>query len=615
MDLVYRGEAEAYACCRSRTVSFRGSPEAEKEAPIDLLPSSDEFSAYRYGVKVGCLVAEPSDMNAVIRELRAKKWLVKGRNVTSYSRASDLKEDSAEDPEMEKTGKKGKTHGKKAIHLSPKACASLDAILGTQSYSTLDAGLSPEDEAAVRKGLDSTLDLLGKGRVVFCPGVRLHSPECLGFVAVPTNSKEGMKGEQQEKKGRSPSEEVRNTNNTFTFIELFAGIGGFHLGLRELGGSCVFASEIDEQARQTYKANFGDSPAGDITQLEARNLPSFDLLTAGFPCQSFSKAGSQDAFEHRKGNLFYEVVRILRYHQPKAFLLENVAFLLRMFEGDTAKEVLSELTSCGYNVHVRVINAEILVPQRRRRVYFVGIRSDLEGSSSTGRLSPFPPSPAVPSTVTQPDSPSSGSSAVALKKTKVMRTEAFEWPVIPDLSPHVKDILEDEKVVPADLTLSEQQWKNITDSSYHVTVEKGPQWRFVNLNGAARTLMSMYKHSYHMYSEFVPSKEALALLAAATDEAPCDPSSLPPPRFFSPRECARLQGFPESFVVDACRDNNRFYHQIGNAVSPPVIGAIGFQIVKSVFPEAFAAGSLSGSSASEFAMSLVSRARPSQSPI
>lgn len=162
--------------------------------------------------------------------------------------------------------------------------------------------------------------------------------------------------------------------NHFKFIDLFAGIGGIRLGFESVGGRCVFSSEIDEDACKTYEANFGEHPSGDITKIEARDIPDFDILLAGFPCQAFSIIGKKEGFANEVcGTLFFEVERILKEKRPKAFMLENVRNLVAHDNGNTFKVIKKHLEALGYHVHAKVLNAlEYGVPQKRERIIIVG---------------------------------------------------------------------------------------------------------------------------------------------------------------------------------------------------------------------------------------------------
>lgn len=167
------------------------------------------------------------------------------------------------------------------------------------------------------------------------------------------------------------------TKPRFTFIDLFAGIGGIRLGYQSLGGKCVFSSEWDRDAAKTYAANFGETPHGDITKIDAASIPDFDVLLGGFPCQPFSIIGDKEGFRHEtQGTLFFDIERILLAKRPKAFMLENVRNLTAHDGGRTFKVILSHLREAGYDVHAKVLNAlDYGVPQKRERIIICGFRT------------------------------------------------------------------------------------------------------------------------------------------------------------------------------------------------------------------------------------------------
>lgn len=168
--------------------------------------------------------------------------------------------------------------------------------------------------------------------------------------------------------------------NNFRFIDLFAGIGGIRLGFESVGGKCVFSSEFDEDACKTYEANFGEHPAGDITQIEASDIPDFDILLAGFPCQAFSIIGKKEGFANETcGTLFFDIERILKEKRPKAFMLENVRNLTAHDKGRTFSTIKAHLEALGYNVYAKVLNAlDYGVPQKRERIIIVGFLEDVK---------------------------------------------------------------------------------------------------------------------------------------------------------------------------------------------------------------------------------------------
>ena len=165
----------------------------------------------------------------------------------------------------------------------------------------------------------------------------------------------------------------------FRFIDLFAGIGGIRLGFESVGGKCVFSSEFDEDACKTYEANFGEHPSGDITKIDAKDIPDFDILLGGFPCQAFSIIGKKEGFDNETcGTLFFEIERILKYKMPKAFMLENVRNLTAHDHGNTFKVIRTHLEALGYNVYAKVLNAlDYGVPQKRERIIIVGFLDNI----------------------------------------------------------------------------------------------------------------------------------------------------------------------------------------------------------------------------------------------
>lgn len=169
------------------------------------------------------------------------------------------------------------------------------------------------------------------------------------------------------------------TRRSFTFIDLFSGIGGFHLGCALAGGKCLMASDISEPANRTYEANYGLKPRGDIYQISSESIPDFDLLCGGFPCQAFSQVGQKGAFEDERGVLIFEVIRILRDKRPKAFILENVKNLQTIQGGKVFGLIVSGLRNVGYEVYTKILESKDYgTPQIRKRLFFVGIRNDIK---------------------------------------------------------------------------------------------------------------------------------------------------------------------------------------------------------------------------------------------
>lgn len=311
-----------------------------------------------------------------------------------------------------------------------------------------------------------------------------------------------------------------NSKSSFTFIDLFAGIGGFRLGFERAGGKCVFSSEWDKWAQETYRANFGETPAGDITKIPASEIPDHDILTAGFPCQPFSIAGvtkhnalgNAHGFEHTtQGTLFFDVARIIAEKRPKAFVLENVKNLRGHDKGKTFRVIMETLKDeLGYFVYDKTIDARTVVPQHRERIYIVGFREP----------------------------------------------RMFEFPELYDLRPRISDIL--EKNVDEKYTLTDHLWEYLQNyARKHRAKGNGFGYGLVDLDGISRTLSARYY------------KDGAEILI---------PQPGKNPRRLTPRECARLMGFPESFQIVV--SDTRAYKQFGNSVVVPVIEAIAKEIVK-----------------------------------
>eukprot|EP00808_Paulinella_micropora_P023304 g65894.t1 len=314
---------------------------------------------------------------------------------------------------------------------------------------------------------------------------------------------------------------VPESEAKFRFIELFAGIGGFRLCLEKLGGYCVWSSEKDSLARQTYVANFDDFfvPYHDVTSADLTTVPSYDILTGGFPCQDFSRIGSKDGLEGDRGALFYQIPRFLQQHGPAMFLLENVRGLTQLNEGKDMATVLAALEACGYQVHYKVLNADCWLPQFRRRVFMVGLRSDLLEA----------------------------------------RSESFAFPHLPHLHRTIEDVLHPEQFgFQGFWTLSEKQWRSVREAPS--TRKYGMERRMLRPGVIADTLLSNYRNSNRCFAQFVPVTPAQAAAGRTR------------PRWLTPRECCRLMGFPETFKIHP--DVHAFYVQIGNAIPLPLVTAI-----------------------------------------
>ena len=303
-------------------------------------------------------------------------------------------------------------------------------------------------------------------------------------------------------------------------VDLFAGIGGFRLAFESLGAKCVFSSEWDRYSQDTYEANFGERPAGDITAIDAAEIPPHDILTAGFPCQPFSLAGVTKAnalgrshgFEHKtQGTLFFDVCRIIKAHRPRAFVLENVRNLVSHDKGNTFRTILESLEDeLGYHVTARILNAQHLVPQHRQRIFIVGFREPTD----------------------------------------------FQFPIMPDLRPRLGDILEDE--VEERYTLTDNLWQYLQDyAAKHKAAGNGFGFGIADPEGVSRTLSARY------------GKDGSEILIAQAGRNP---------RRLTPRECARLMGYPEWFKIPV--SDNRAYRQFGNSVVVPVVRLLAQEVLQ-----------------------------------
>lgn len=317
----------------------------------------------------------------------------------------------------------------------------------------------------------------------------------------------------------------------FTFIDLFAGMGGFRLAMQAQGGKCVFSSEWNKYAQKTYLANFGEMPFGDITKdITKSYIPKeFDVLCAGFPCQPFSIAGvskkkslgRETGFKDKtQGTLFFDVADIISRHRPKAFFLENVKNLMSHDKGNTFKVIKGTLEELRYSLHYLVMDGQTYVPQHRERIMIVGFNQDIYHGE-----------------------------------------EQFSFPKQEQASRSIREILDpnvDEKY-----TLSDKLWNYLQNyAEKHRAKGNGFGFGMVDLNGISRTLSARY---YKDGSEIL---------------IPQDNGKNP--RKLSPRECARLMGYPDEYCLGQVSDVQA-YRQCGNSVIVPLITAVSEQLVKTMF--------------------------------
>ena len=319
-------------------------------------------------------------------------------------------------------------------------------------------------------------------------------------------------------------------NPKFTFIDLFAGMGGFRIAMQAQGGKCVFSSEWNAYSQKTYFANFGDMPFGDITkEITKSYIPKhFDILCAGFPCQPFSIAGvskkkslgRETGFKDKtQGTLFFDVADIISRHRPKAFYLENVKNLTSHDKGNTFKVIRETLEELNYSIYYQVMDGQTYVPQHRERIMIVGF-----------------------------------------DKERYHGEEKFEFPEQHVATRTVKDIL-DPNIDPK-YTLSDKLWMYLQNyAEKHRAKGNGFGYGLVDLNGITRTLSARYY------------KDGSEILIPQGDGKN--------PRRLSPRECARLMGYPDKYRIDRVSDVQA-YRQCGNSVIVPLITAVSEQIIKTM---------------------------------
>jgi DNA (cytosine-5)-methyltransferase 1 len=310
----------------------------------------------------------------------------------------------------------------------------------------------------------------------------------------------------------------------FRFVDLFAGIGGIRLGFESIGGECVYSVEWDRYARQTYEANFELPEGSDIR--EVTELPDHHVLLAGFPCQPFSIAGVSKKtslgrphgfMDATQGTLFFEIARLVEKHQPPVLFLENVKNLLRHDKGRTFGTIKNALDELGYNVRHGIVDSRSWVPQKRERVFIVGLHKDVYGD------------------------------------------QRFEFPEPPDPEhgPVMASVL--ETGVSEKYTKSEHVWEYLKGyADKHAAAGNGFGYGLVGPEDVSRTLSARYY------------KDGSEILVRTEDGQP--------PRMLTPRECARLMGFPENFDIPV--SDTQAYKQFGNAVVVPVIAFLARAVVE-----------------------------------
>ena len=314
------------------------------------------------------------------------------------------------------------------------------------------------------------------------------------------------------------------SNKQFSFIDLFAGIGGMRIAFDRAGGHCVYSNEWNKYSQQTYFANFGEQPDGDITKVNEKDIPNHDILVAGFPCQPFSIAGvskknsmgRETGFADKtQGTLFFDVCRILKEKRPKAFMLENVKNLCSHDKGRTFQVIKASLDELNYEVFHAVLDGQNYVPQHRERIIIVGFDRERYGKDID-----------------------------------------FEFKLTPKNPKQVmQDIL--DKDVEAKYTLSDKLWIYLQNyAAKHRAAGNGFGYGIAPLDGVSRTISARY---YKDGSEILIAQEGKN------------------PRRLTPRECARLQGFPDSFKIPV--SDTQAYKQFGNSVVVPLMENVAKLIV------------------------------------
>lgn len=251
---------------------------------------------------------------------------------------------------------------------------------------------------------------------------------------------------------------------SFTFIDLFAGIGGIRLSFEDLGGVCLFTSEKDKYAQRMYLANFGELPAGDITNIDVKSIPNHDILLAGFPCQAFSIMGDRRGFEDTRGTLFFNVASILKEKSPYAFMLENVKHFKTHDKGRTFKTVISTLESLGYYIHTKVLNAlDYGLPQKRERIIIVGFKENIAFN--------FPPP--------QPSSPPSLSSVLEVGNVPAKYYASTEIQ-----AKRQAQTVDKTKITPS--IWHENKTGNVSILPYSCALRAGASYNYLLVNGVRR---------------------------------------------------------------------------------------------------------------------------------
>jgi len=322
----------------------------------------------------------------------------------------------------------------------------------------------------------------------------------------------------------------KNILSNYNFIDLFAGIGGFHLALKSFGANCVFASEWDKFASATYQENFGIKPFGDITKINENEIPTHDILCGGFPCQAFSISGKQKGFEDARGTLFFDIARIVNHHKPKVLFLENVKNLVKHENGKTLEIITNILKELDYEVFTKVLNSSNFgLPQNRERLYILAFHKSIDSNKFS-----------FPSPTNEP---------ICLNQ------------ILENQPKNAKVINREDIEIYKNYTVSSNLFSDIQLLNKPIQIGK------VNKGGQGERIYHPFGHAITLsaHGGGVGSKTGLYLI---NDKI----------RKLSPRECARVQGFPESFILNS--SDTQTYKQFGNSVSVNVLQHILFEIAK-----------------------------------
>ena len=373
-----------------------------------------------------------------------------------------------------------------------------------------------------------------------------------------------------------------NKNNNMKFIDLFCGIGGFHVALNKLGCECVLACDIDKKCRETYKRNFNIEPVEDVKKIDEKNMPDFDILCGGFPCQPFSNGGKKKSFDDDRGLLFDEIIRIAKYKKPKLMFLENVKHILKVSDGEVLEYIKKKIKSIGYNLQIFQMSPHNYgIPQQRERVYFVCVREDIRSKNKNNIIIE--------------------GENLNLKIGDIIREQDPKYYIQDDIrnvldawNELIKQFDVNEKISPT--ILIHDYYRNYTQSEF----EKLADWKkdYITKNkplldkykiivdkwynkhkdlllkreiyGKLEWQVGKIKNNDDIYNYFIQIRQSGIRIKkpiyfptlVAISQIPIYGKTK---SYISPRQCARLQSFPEDFILD--QSDRVVYKQMGNSVN------------------------------------------------